>query len=53
MTVGLSAAVANMILDSLFSAALAVERFLIARGLSLPFGGSVMIVAARDDARHD
>jgi SAM-dependent methyltransferase len=40
-------------LDSLFSAALAVERFLIARGLSLPFGGSVMIVAARDDARHD
>jgi SAM-dependent methyltransferase len=36
-------------LDALFSAALAVERFLLARGVSLPFGGSIMIVAARDD----
>jgi SAM-dependent methyltransferase len=36
-------------LDRLFSAVLACERFLIANGLSLPFGGSVMIVAARHD----
>jgi SAM-dependent methyltransferase len=35
-------------LDALFSAALAVERAVIARGLSLPFGGSLLIVAARD-----
>jgi SAM-dependent methyltransferase len=35
-------------LDRLFSAVLAFERFLIRRGLSLPFGGSLMIVAARD-----
>lgn len=36
-------------LDAAFSAALAVERFLIGAGLALPFGGSLMIVAARDD----
>ena len=35
-------------LDALFSAALAVERAAIAAGLSLPFGGSLMIVAMRD-----
>jgi hypothetical protein len=36
-------------LDRLFSAVLAVERFLIGCGVSLPFGGSLMIVAARHD----
>lgn len=36
-------------LDTLFSAALAVERAAILAGLSLPFGGSLMIVAARDE----
>ena len=35
-------------LDGLFSAALAVERAVIATGISLPFGGSLIIVAARD-----
>lgn len=35
-------------LDRLFSAALAAERWVISAGLSLPFGGSLMIVAARD-----
>jgi len=35
-------------LDALFSAALAIERAAIAAGLSLPFGGSLMIVATRD-----
>jgi hypothetical protein len=35
-------------LDTLFAAALAVERVVIAAGLSLPFGGSLMIVATRD-----
>jgi SAM-dependent methyltransferase len=35
-------------LDALFSAALTVERGLIALGLSLPFGGSLIVVAARD-----
>lgn len=35
-------------LDRFFSAALAVERALIGAGLSLPFGGSLIIVAARD-----
>lgn len=35
-------------LEALFSAALAVERALIRAGLSLPFGGSLLIVAARD-----
>jgi hypothetical protein len=34
-------------LDRLFSAALAVERAMIATGISLPFGGSLIIVAAR------
>ena len=35
-------------LDALFSAALAIERAAISAGLSLPFGGSLMIVAMRD-----
>ena len=35
-------------LDALFSAALAVERAVIGTGLPLPFGGSLLIVAARD-----
>ena len=35
-------------LDALFSAALALERMAIAAGLSLPFGGSLIVVAARD-----
>ena len=35
-------------LDGLFSAALAVERALIGAGISLPFGGSLIILAARD-----
>ena len=35
-------------LDGLFAAALAVERAVIATGISLPFGGSLIIVAARD-----
>ena len=34
-------------LDAIFSSALAVERVVIAAGLSLPFGGSLIIVAAR------
>jgi SAM-dependent methyltransferase len=36
-------------LDRLFSAVLTLERFLIGRGLSFPFGGSVVLVAARHD----
>jgi SAM-dependent methyltransferase len=36
-------------LDALFSAALAVERTAIGAGLRLPFGGSLLIVAARHD----
>jgi len=36
-------------LDTLFSTALAIERAAISAGLSLPFGGSLMIVARRDD----
>jgi SAM-dependent methyltransferase len=36
-------------LDALFSAALAAERALIAMGLRLPFGGSLIVVAARND----
>jgi SAM-dependent methyltransferase len=36
-------------LDALFSAALAVERAAISAGLGLPFGGSLIVVAARDD----
>lgn len=35
-------------LDALFSAALAVERLAIGAGISLPFGGSLIVVAARD-----
>ena len=35
-------------LDRLCSTALAIERALIGTGLSLPFGGSLMIVAARN-----
>jgi SAM-dependent methyltransferase len=35
-------------LDALFAAALAVERAVIAAGLRLPFGGSLMVVAMRD-----
>jgi SAM-dependent methyltransferase len=36
-------------LDALFSAALAVERTVIGAGMPLPFGGSLLIVAARND----
>lgn len=36
-------------LDVLFSAALAIERAVIATGLTLPFGGSLLVVAQRDD----
>jgi SAM-dependent methyltransferase len=35
-------------LDALFGAALAAERAVIGSGLALPFGGSLLIVAARD-----
>jgi SAM-dependent methyltransferase len=35
-------------LDAIFSTALALERAVIGAGLSLPFGGSLMIVAVRD-----
>ena len=35
-------------LDALFSAALAAERAAIALGVGLPFGGSLIVVAARD-----
>ena len=35
-------------LDAVFSGALALERTAIGAGLSLPFGGSLMIVARRD-----
>ena len=35
-------------LDAIFSAALAIERALIALGISLPFGGSLLVVAERD-----
>ena len=35
-------------LDTLFSTALALERAAIGAGLSLPFGGSLMIVVVRD-----
>jgi SAM-dependent methyltransferase len=34
--------------DALFSGVLAVERALIGAGLSLPFGGSLIVVAVRD-----
>jgi SAM-dependent methyltransferase len=36
-------------LDAIFSNALAIERTVIAAGLSLPFGGSLIVVAARMD----
>ncbi len=36
-------------LDALFSAALAIERLAIGVGLSLPFGGSLIVVVARDE----
>jgi SAM-dependent methyltransferase len=36
-------------LDALFSLALALERAVIRVGVSLPFGGSLIVVAARDD----
>ena len=36
-------------LDAIFSTALAIERAAIAVGLNLPFGGSLIIVAARTD----
>ena len=35
-------------LDALFSTALAIERLAIRAGISLPFGGSLIVVAARD-----
>lgn len=35
-------------LDTIFSTALAAERAVIGAGLSLPFGGSLMVVAVRD-----
>lgn len=35
-------------LDAMFSMALAIERAAISAGLSLPFGGSLIVVAARD-----
>lgn len=35
--------------DAVFSAALALERATIGLGISLPFGGSLIVVAARDD----
>ena len=35
--------------DTLFSTALAIERVAIGLGLSLPFGGSLIVVAARHD----
>lgn len=34
--------------DALFSAALTVERAIIATGISLPFGGSLLVVAVRE-----
>lgn len=36
-------------LDAAFSAALAVERAAIGAGLGLPFGGSIIVVAVRND----
>lgn len=35
-------------LDAIFSSALAIERAALGAGLSLPFGGSLLIVAVRD-----
>lgn len=34
--------------DALFSAVLAIERFIIAKGFGLPFGGSLLVVAIRE-----
>ena len=39
-------------LDAIFSAALAIERAAIAAGLSLPFGGSLMVVAIRSGEKQ-
>ncbi len=36
-------------LDTIFSAALAIERAAIRAGISLPFGGSLILVAVRND----
>jgi len=36
-------------LDALFSAALSIERAVIRMGISLPFGGSLILVAARNE----
>jgi hypothetical protein len=36
-------------LDALFSMALSIERAAIRMGISLPFGGSLIVVAARND----
>lgn len=35
-------------LDAVFSTALSMERTVVAAGVSLPFGGSLLVVAARD-----
>jgi hypothetical protein len=35
-------------LDALFSMALSIERAAIRMGISLPFGGSLIVVASRD-----
>jgi hypothetical protein len=40
-------------LDALFSTALAVERRVIAAGINLPFGGSLIVVAVRDGTARD
>ena len=40
-------------LDALFSTALAIERWAIRMGISLPFGGSLIVVAAREGAVGD
>ena len=38
----------SLLRRALFSAALTVERTVIGAGLRLPFGGSLLVVAARD-----
>ena len=35
--------------DAIFSTVLTVERAIIATGISLPFGGSLLVVAIRED----
>ena len=40
-------------LDALFSTALSIERAAIRMGISLPFGGSLIVVAARDGMARD